>query len=238
MEHQSGDSLKGYTIGSVNTFGSPESAYKVNGVTYSNYELIGDPVALLDQKMMNPVGLPFILGEGLGFVGANKIQGMGAFEPHGLYKQVISQDNLPFEVSEWTVVGSDYANAATSGLAGFETSIRSGDPLRIITDGLFEAPRGAVMAAVTLTSNTVEFVCPDEIAHYVDQYSEDTLRYISEFDEVQFGQSVGDAVVRAGGEVVDFVGNTASTVGSMAGSIGSGVSSVAGGVGSFVGGLF
>jgi uncharacterized protein YukE len=235
VEHQANDLLKGYSIGSVTTYGSPESAYKVEGVAYSNYELIGDPVSLFDQNMMNPVGLPIIIGAGLGFMGGNEILGMNAFEPHGLYKQVIAQDNLPFQISEWTVVGSDYADSATTGLAGFETSLHSGDPLRIVGDGLVEIPRGVAMAVVTLTSNSIEALAPPSIAQNVDHFSESALQYVSEFDEVQFAQNAGNMVVNAGGEVVNFMGNTVSAVGHVAGSIGS---SIASGVGSLVGGLF
>lgn len=216
VEHEIDGALSEYTVGSVITYGSPESAYKVEGVEYRNYELLGDPVPLMDQNMINPLGIPVALGVGIGSVGANLYQGMEAFEPHGIYDQVISQDGLPFEVTEWTVVGSDYADVATSGLAGLETSLRSGDPLRIAEDLAIEVPRGAAMITISAASNTIEYFCPDDIALQVDRFSESTLQYISEFDEVQFAQNIHDGAVYVGNEVVEVIGETAGVVGDFA----------------------
>jgi len=245
VEHESDGALKDYNIRSVTTFGSPDSAYRVNGVNYQSYELLGDPVAVLDQDKLNLAGIPLAVGIFGGDMLGNTALGMGAFEPHGLYDQVIAHDNLPFAVTKWTVVSSDYAQVATTGLAGFETALHSGDPLLIFEDGAFEIPRGVTMGVIIAGSNTLEYVvnlASPDIAQQIDHVSEGALRYISEFDEVQFISDVRDTTVHVGGQVIQVAGDAVDTVGNTvkgaADAVGSGVSNFVNGAGNFIGGLF
>ena len=178
-----------YTIQSISTFGSPPSAPinpRLGQSKYHNYALVTDPVPYTTQGPIAEIATPlaFLIDPLLGLsLRTSTIAPRGQNTvipeiPKGImshsdykYSDFLKTQDLPFEVTEWTVVNQSAAGPKDGLRLDFD-DIMSDDPSRRLTGGfnLFvDVKKHSIVNILQDVTTTLTYRAPEPLRTTVDR---------------------------------------------------------------------